>query len=64
VHWLTVGRGLGLFFLALGMLNLIVWQLASTDAWVNFKLFWPLPMYAIFIAVLAMWLRRKVPSAR
>jgi intracellular septation protein len=62
-HWLTVGRGLGLFFLALGLLNLAVWQIASTVAWVNFKLFWPLPMYAIFIAVLAIWLRRKVPSA-
>ena len=62
-NWRTVGRGLAVFFLALGLCNLAVWQLASTDAWVNFKLFWPLPMFAVFIAVLAIWLRKKASNA-
>src|SRR6185503_1603016 len=52
MQWLAIGRGIGLFLVALGLVNLAVWQLASTAAWVNFKLFLPLPMYAIFIAML------------
>ena len=37
-----------LFFLALAILNEIVWRNFSTDAWVSFKVFGALPLTFIF----------------
>ena len=62
-QWLSIGRALAGFFLVLGLLNLLVWELASAEAWTKFKLFWPLPMYAVFFGFLSVWLRRELPSA-
>ena len=37
-----------LFFVALAVLNEIVWRNVSTDAWVNFKVFGMLPISLAF----------------
>jgi len=40
-----------LFFLALAVLNELVWRNASTDAWVNFKVFGVMPLTFVFAAL-------------
>ena len=40
-----------LFFLALAVLNEIVWRTQSTDVWVNFKVFGVMPLTFIFAAL-------------
>jgi intracellular septation protein len=39
-----------LFFLALAVLNEIVWRTQSTDVWVNFKVFGVMPLTFVFAA--------------
>jgi intracellular septation protein len=46
--WRTLSIRWGLFFLAMAGLNEIVWRNASTDAWVNFKVFGLLPLTLVF----------------
>ena len=46
--WRTLSLRWGLFFLALAVLNEIVWRNFSTDAWVNFKVFGLLPLTLAF----------------
>lgn len=46
--WRTLSIRWGVFFLALAVLNEIVWRNASTDTWVNFKVFGLLPITLIF----------------
>jgi intracellular septation protein len=41
----------GLFFLALAVLNEIVWRTQSTDTWVTFKVFGVMPLTFIFAAL-------------
>ena len=41
----------GLFFLALAILNEIVWRTMSTDAWVTFKVFVVVPLTFVFAAL-------------
>ena len=38
----------GLFFLLLALLNEVVWRTASTDMWVNFKVFGIMPITIVF----------------
>lgn len=38
----------GIFFLVLAVLNEIVWRVASTDMWVNFKVFGIMPITFVF----------------
>lgn len=38
----------GLFFLVLAVLNEVVWRTASTDMWVNFKVFGIMPLTIVF----------------
>jgi intracellular septation protein len=40
-----------LFFLALAVLNEIVWRNTSTNVWVNFKVFGVLPLTFLFGAL-------------
>jgi intracellular septation protein len=40
-----------LFFLALAILNEIVWRTQSTDTWVTFKVFGVMPLTFIFAAL-------------
>ena len=46
--WRTLSLRWGLFFLALAVLNEVVWRNVSTDAWVNFKVFGLLPITLVF----------------
>ena len=48
--WRKLTLRWGVFFLALAVLNEIVWRNFSTDAWVNFKVFGFLPLTMIFAA--------------
>lgn len=46
--WRKLTLRWGMFFLALAVLNEIVWRNFSTDAWVNFKVFGFLPLTLVF----------------
>ena len=46
--WRTLSIRWGVFFLALAVLNEIVWRNTSTDTWVNFKVFGLLPITLVF----------------
>lgn len=50
-QWQTIGRGLALFFVLLGLLNVAVWKFGTIEAWVNFKVWAPLPLLAGWIAL-------------
>jgi len=49
--WRKLTRRWALFFLALAVLNELVWRNASTDAWVNFKVFGVMPLTFVFAAL-------------
>jgi len=49
--WRKLTLRWALFFFALAVLNEIVWRNASTDAWVNFKVFAVLPLTFLFGAL-------------
>jgi intracellular septation protein len=49
--WRKLTLRWALFFLALAVLNEIVWRNASTDVWVNFKVFGVLPLTLAFGAL-------------
>lgn len=55
--WRAVGQALALSFVVLGLLNLAVWKLTSTGTWVNFKLFVPLPLLAVVLALVSVAVR-------
>jgi intracellular septation protein len=53
-----------LFFLAMAVLNEIVWRTQSTDFWVTFKAFGMLPLTALFAALqYPLVTRHELPSA-
>jgi intracellular septation protein len=53
-----------LFFLAMAVLNEIVWRTQSTDVWVTFKAFGVLPLTALFAALqVPLVTRHELPSA-
>lgn len=47
-----------LFFLALAVINEIVWRNASTDVWVDFKVFGVMPLTFVFAALQAPLLKK------
>jgi len=49
--WRKLTLRWALFFLALAVLNEIVWRTQSTDFWVNFKVFGVVPLTFIFAAL-------------
>jgi intracellular septation protein len=49
--WRKLTLRWGLFFLAMAVLNEIVWRNVSTDAWVNFKVFGAAPLAFVFAAL-------------
>ena len=49
--WRKLTLRWAVFFLALAVLNEIVWRTQSTDVWVNFKVFGVMPMTFIFAAL-------------
>jgi intracellular septation protein len=48
--WRKLTLRWGLFFVALAILNEIVWRNFSTGAWVNFKVFGTMPLTVLFAA--------------
>lgn len=56
--WRKLTLRWALFFLALAVLNEIVWRTQSTDTWVNFKVFGVLPLTFLFAALQYPLLRR------
>ena len=46
--WRQLTLRWGLFFLFLAILNEVVWRVASTDTWVNFKVFGIMPITFLF----------------
>jgi intracellular septation protein len=53
-----------LFFLAMAVLNEIIWRTQSTDFWVTFKAFGVLPLTALFAALqYPLVTRHELPSA-
>ena len=48
--WRKLTLRWGLFFVAMAVLNEIVWRNVSTDAWVSFKVFGFLPLTVLFAA--------------
>jgi intracellular septation protein len=48
--WRKLTLRWAVFFLAMAMLNEIVWRTTSTDTWVSFKVFGVLPLTVIFAA--------------
>jgi intracellular septation protein len=49
--WRKLTLRWALFFLALAVLNEVVWRTQSTDFWVSFKVFGVLPLTFIFAAL-------------
>jgi intracellular septation protein len=49
--WAKLTLRWALFFLAMAVLNEIVWRTQSTDFWVSFKLFGAVPLTLVFGAL-------------
>lgn len=48
--WKKLTRNWAIFFLAMGVLNELVWRNSSTDFWVGFKLWGAIPLTFLFAA--------------
>ncbi|GAB3128843.1 septation protein A [Novispirillum itersonii] len=46
--WRILAVRWGLFFLALAVINEVVWRSVATDVWVNFKVFGIMPLTVVF----------------
>ncbi len=46
--WRVLSIRWGVFFLAMAVLNEVVWRTQTTDTWVNFKVFGLLPLTLVF----------------
>ncbi len=61
--WRKLTMRWGLFFLALAVLNEIVWRSVSTDTWVTFKVFGFLPLTFVFaLAQMPLMGRHTLPD--
>ena len=56
--WRALTLRYGIFFLALAVLNEIVWRNFSTDIWVNFKVWGVIPLILLFSLTQAPFLMR------
>lgn len=50
------------FFTVMGLLNLYVAYMFSTDVWVNFKLFGSMGLMFVFVVAQSLWLSRHMPE--
>jgi intracellular septation protein len=62
--WKTLTLRWGIFFVALAILNEIVWRSVSTDAWVAFKTFGFLPLTIVFAIAQAPLISRHAASEK
>jgi intracellular septation protein len=58
--WRAVNFSWALFFLVMGVLNLVIAYHFSTDTWVNFKLFGGMGLMVVFIVVQSLWLAKYI----
>ncbi len=58
--WRTLSIRWGVFFLALALLNEVVWRSVPTDTWVNFKVFGILPLTLVFALANAPFMARHM----
>lgn len=58
--WRAVNFSWALFFLSMGVLNLVIAYHFSTDTWVNFKLFGGMGLMVVFIVVQSLWLAKYI----
>ncbi|VVD64792.1 septation protein A [Pandoraea anhela] len=58
--WRAVNFSWALFFLAMGVLNLVIAYHFSTDTWVDFKLFGGMGLMVVFIVVQSLWLAKYI----
>jgi intracellular septation protein len=57
-HWLILSKRFAYYFLAMAVINEIVWRNFSTNLWVNFKVFGALPITVVFVACQAPFIMR------
>ena len=60
--WTRLAVAWGIFFLAMGALNLWVAQNFSTETWVKFKVFGGIGLIVAFVLAQAAWLSRHIPD--
>ncbi|MFZ3321142.1 MAG: septation protein A [Usitatibacter sp.] len=60
--WTRLAIAWGIFFLAMGALNLWVAFTFSTDTWVKFKVFGGIGLIVGFVLAQAAWLSRHIPD--
>jgi intracellular septation protein len=60
--WRKLTARWGCFFLALALLNEVVWRTTSTDTWVSFKVFGIMPLTMIFALAQMPLLKRYEPT--
>lgn len=60
--WRTLNIAWTLFFIVMGIVNLIVVYTLSEEAWVNFKLFGMLGLTLVFIILQGLYLSRHIPT--
>ncbi|VVD73788.1 septation protein A [Pandoraea terrae] len=58
--WRMVNYSWALFFIAMGILNLVIAYHFSTDTWVNFKLFGGMGLMVVFIVLQSLWLAKYI----
>lgn len=62
--WRKMQIGWEVFFVAVGIVNLIVAYTCSTDFWVNFKLFGLTALTLIFTIGLGIWITKSAPKSQ
>lgn len=58
--WRTLSLRWGLFFIAMAVLNEVIWRNFTTDQWVNFKVFGLLPLTFAFAIANAPFMTRNM----
>lgn len=61
--WGTLNVVWAVFFIVMGVLNLVVAYSFSTDIWVNFKLFGGMGLMLVFVIAQSVWLSRHMREA-
>ncbi len=59
IYWIILSRRFAFYFIAMAIINEIVWRNFSENTWVNFKVFGAVPITAIFIMAQVPFLRRN-----
>jgi intracellular septation protein len=60
--WVAMNRSWILFFLAMGVLNIVVAYTVSTPTWVNFKVFGATGLMVVFIVAQMAWINKTWPE--